>query len=180
MDRRHRRLPRQGLILLALASALAALLAPGAIVAAPSSLQTRCVEAGTAPLLALSGRAFIENRAGFSNPRLAIQWRSGRMPADCGGHFRRSVAVEVRLRTSNAHVAITLGQGHRELDWLTFIQGFEREPSGRTGAVGMVSSQPLGCIEKVVGLVRYEVADAKGHLLRRRVAPFEPRFQSCR
>lgn len=180
MDRRTRRLLRRGLILLALASlCTAALLAPEAIAAAPS-LQTRCVEAGTAPLPALSGRAFIENRAGFSNPRLAIHWRSGRMPAGCEGHFRRSVAVEVRLRTSNAHVAITLGQGHRELDWLTFVGGFRREPSGRTGAVGMVSSQPLGCIDNVVGLVRYEVADAKGHLLRRRLAPFEPRFQPCR
>lgn len=128
----------------------------------------------------MSGRAFIENRAGFSNPRLAIHWRSGRMPAGCEAHFRRSVAVEVRLRTGNANVAITLGQGHRELDWLTFIEGFKREPSGRAGAVGMVSSSPLGCIEKVVGLVRYEVADAKGHLLRRRVAPFEPRFRPCR
>jgi hypothetical protein len=178
MDVPRRRL-RHGLILLAAASACAALLAPVAS-AAPSPLQQRCIEAGTAPLPVLGGRAFIENRAGFSNPRLSIRWRSGRMPAGCEARFRRSVAVEVRLRTSNAHVAVTLGQGHRELDWLTLIEGFRREPSGHAGAVGMVSSRPLGCIERAVGLVRYEVADANGHLLRRRLAPFEPRFQPCR
>jgi hypothetical protein len=155
MDRRPGRRIRRGLILLALASACAALLAPGASAAAPASPQEECVEAGTAPLPALSGRAFIENRAGFSNPRLAVRWRSGPMPAGCEAHYRRSVAVEVRLRTSNAHVAITLGRGRRELDWLTLIDGFEPEPSGRAGAVGMVSSSPLGCIEKVFGLVRY-------------------------
>jgi hypothetical protein len=178
MDRRTRRPTRRGLILLALACA--ALLAPGAAAAAPSAPQKQCVEAGTAPLPALGGRAFIENRAGFSNPRLSIRWRSRGMPAGCEAHFRRSVAVEVRLRTSKAHVAITLGQGHRELGWLTFIEGFGREPSGRAGAVGMVSSKPLGCIEKAFGLVRYEVADATGHVLRRRVAAFEPHFQPCR
>jgi hypothetical protein len=127
----------------------------------------------------LSGRAFIENRTGFSNPRLSLHWRSARMPDGCEAHFRRSVAVEVRVRTSNAHVAITLGQGHRELGWLTFIDGFRREASGRAGAVGMVSSRPLGCIEKVVGLVRYEVSDLDGRALSRRTAPFEPSFRPC-
>jgi hypothetical protein len=158
----------------------AALLASGTATAAPSALQEECVEAGSAPLPALGGRAFTENGAGFSNPRLSIRWRSGRMPTGCEAHFRRTVAVEVRLRTSLAHVAVTLGQGHRELGWKTIIEGFRREPSGSAGAVGEVSSRPLGCIEKAIGLVRYEVADAKGHVLRRRVAPFEPRFRPCR
>jgi hypothetical protein len=157
-----------------------ALLSCGTAAGAGPSLQKRCVEAGTAPLPALAGRAFIEDRAGFSNPRLAIHWRSGRMPVGCEGRFRRSVAVEVRLRTSNSHVAVTVGQGHRELDWLTFIHGFKPEPSGRGQAIGMVFGEPLGCIRRVVGLVRYEVADAKGHVLRRRIAPFEPRFRPCR
>jgi hypothetical protein len=178
MDR-PARLLRRGLTLLASVSACAALLAP-AVGAAPSSPRNECVEAGTAPLPALSGRAFIENRSGFSNPRLAIRWRSGQMPAGCEGHLRRSVAVAVRLRTSNGHAAITIGRGHRELNWLTFIEGFKPEPSGRAGAVGMVFSRPLGCIRRVIGLVRYEVSDPKGHLLGRRVAPFEPRFQPCR
>lgn len=102
------------------------------------------------------------------------------MPAGCEGQFRRSVAIEVRRRTSNAHAAIAVGEDHRELAWLTINEGFKREPSGRAGAVGMVSSRPLGCIRRVVSLVRYEVVDASGHLLRRRVAPFEPRFQPCR
>jgi hypothetical protein len=156
------------------------LLGAGTASAAPSALQKRCVEAGTAPLPALDGRAFIENSAGFSNPRLSIRWRSGRMPSGCEAHFRRSVAVEVRLRTSNAHVAITLGQGKRELGWKTIIEGFRREPAGHAGAVGMVSSRPLGCIEKAFGLARYLVTDAKGRVLGRHIEPFEPRFRPCR
>jgi hypothetical protein len=141
MDRPLRVL-RRGLIALASAGACVALLAPAAG-AVPSAPRQECVEAGIAPLPALSGRAFIENRSGFSNPRLAIRWRSGHMPAGCEGRFRRTVAVAVRLRTSNGDAAITIGRGHRELDWLTFIEGFKPEPPGRAGAVGMVFSQPL-------------------------------------
>jgi hypothetical protein len=166
-------------LLAAVLGALALLAAGTGAAAAPSALQKRCVQAGTAPLAALGGRAFVENSAGFSNPRLSIRWRSGAMPAGCEAHFRRSVATEVRLRTSNANVAVTLGRGHRELGWKTIIEGFRREPSGHAGAVGEVSSRPLGSIEKVVGLVRYLVTDANGRVLGRRVAAFEPSFRPC-
>jgi hypothetical protein len=167
-------------VLLALVGACAVLLAAGTATGAAPSLRSRCVKAGVAPLPRLSGRAFIDSRGGFSNPRLLIRWRSRRLPAGCEGRFRRSVAVEVRLQVSNAPVAIPLGKAGGGVDWLTFVRGFKEESLRRARAEGLIFAGSLGCIETVNGLVRYRVTDANGRLLRQRFSGYQPRFHRCR
>jgi hypothetical protein len=171
--------PRLARLVVLPATILVTLFATATTGAAPS-LQARCVAAGTKPLRRLSGRAFIFNQGGFSEPRLIIHWRSRRLPSACEGAFRRSVAVEVTMRSRNVPVPLPLGQGEGEVQWLTFIRGFGGKPAGSSLARGFVFSEPLGCLERVSGLVRYRVSDSNGRLLKQRFGPYEPRFHRCR
>jgi hypothetical protein len=163
----------------ALAAIVASVLGVGTAAGDAPSLQARCVTAGVAPLPLLTGRAFIVTRGGFSNPRLIVRWRSGPFPTGCEGRFQRSVAVEARLRPAYGG-AFPIGQSGGEVDWQIFADGFKQESPRRALARGVIFGGPLGCIERVSGLVRYRVTDASGHLLRQRFGPFEPRYHHCR
>lgn len=138
-----------------------------------------CRDAALEPLETLEGRVFIVRRAGFSTPRLIIRWRAPQLPEVCrqsGDH--RSIAVSVRLQTSNSHGFIPIGRRKGERQWLTFDRGFGVRPLTQTFAMGFPFDEALGCIRRVIGVARYRFLSARG-IATQRLVPYRPHYESC-
>lgn len=144
-------------------------------VGAGSSCRTASLE----PLKTLGGRVSIVRHLGFSAPRLIIRWRAPELPERCrqsGGH--RSIAVSVRLRTSESHGFIPIGLRKGERQWLTFDRCFGARPLTESVAMGFPFDEALGCIRRVIGVARYRFKPARG-ISAQRFVPYRPHYERC-
>jgi hypothetical protein len=139
-----------------------------------------CTEVGLAPFPTLSGRVLIASEGGDSSPRLIIRWRPQALPTACvRAGLHRTVSVQVRLKTSGSHGLIPIGRGHGRRQWLTVDRSPNREGLQRAVGLGLIFAEPLGCIEKVVGLARYRLTNSDRSVHAQRIVKFVPEFEAC-
>jgi hypothetical protein len=116
-------------------------------------------------------------RVGLFVPVIRIRWRGEPLPVGCKA--RRRVAVDVRVWFANVSGPVDVGPPESGV-WPVFWEGRKVAKNDAIVFRGVNFSEPLGCIRKVQGWLRYSVVGSNPRVHAAKTVPTKVGFFHCR